>query len=90
MANPFISLSVGVSLRAKWQGVGLHFGSLIDDRSNLAWDGCSISVGFDEVLLNFRSNHFKEVAKHTDYWEVSKDGFFLLKHIVNANCKNRN
>src|SRR6478736_1826972 len=82
--HPFISFCINVELGTEWSGINLFLGALINNRPLVAVNGCTIGIRFYKVLLNFRSQVFKHIAKPAKKWEVALDGLVSLHHVGNT------
>jgi hypothetical protein len=88
--EPFRAGFVEMELRPEWGGVEFAFGTLVDYASLVAAKGAAVGIILDEVLLDFRTDHFEEITKVSEDREVSKESALSLEDIVVAQENQRN
>ena len=90
MRHPFITVCVGVQLRAKGSLVQLALGTLVDDGTLLPRKRYGLSVGFEEVLSHLRPNELKEKTQVAKQRIIAQNCPLVLQQIVNAQCGEAN
>ena len=84
MIDPLVASFVQVFFGAKRYGVANVFGSLIDQRALIAIKRNAFGVAFDKVLIDLRSNQFKQISKMPQHWKVAQNRMLMLKIVIKA------
>src|SRR5699024_10705474 len=84
--DPLITRVVDLLLGAKGYFVVFLFGSLINQRAIDSGKGDGLSIAFDNILANFRTDKLKEKTQIANNGVVSADGMPCLAEGRNTDC----